>query len=118
MTSFQPSRQTGQPAGASAAKTNSWAHQVELRLDRAGAGERLRRVEAWCADWQIGVRVIETMDPSVVRVCFEEARFARAFNAHFGGVIVPGDEIERAMQADAATEDAFDRLAAEYDLED
>lgn len=118
MTSFQPSQQTGRPVDASAVKTNSWQHQVELRLDRAGAGERLRRVEAWCADWQIGVRVLQTMDPAVVRVCFEEARFARAFIAHFSGVIVPADEIERALRADAAAEDAFDRLAAEYDLED
>lgn len=118
MTSFQQDPQTSQPDVASGAKTNSWTHQVELRLDRAGASERLRRVEAWCADWQIGVRVIETMTAGVVRVCFEESRFARAFTNHFGGVIVPADEIERAMRADAASEDAFDRLAAEYDLED
>lgn len=118
MTSFQPNQQTGRPAGASAVKTSSWAHQVELKLDRAGAGERLRRIEAWCADWQIGVRVLQTMDTAVVRIAFEEARFARAFIAHFGGVIVPADEIERALRDDAASEDAFDRLAAEYDLED
>lgn len=116
MTVFQPSRPTGRPVAGSAPTMNSpWQHQVELKLDRAGAGERLRRIEAWCADWQIGVRVVETPAAGVVRVAFEEARFARAFNAHFGGVIVQNDEVERAMREDAAAEDAFDRLAAEYD---
>ncbi len=37
---------------------------------------------------------------------------------HFGGVPVAGDEVERAMVEDAAGEDAFDRLAREYDVED
>lgn len=53
-----------------------------------------------------------------MRVAFEEARFARAFNSHFGGVIVAADEVERALREDAAAEDAFDRLAAEYDEDD
>jgi hypothetical protein len=88
-----------------------------LRLDRSGAGERLRRIESWCADWQIGVRVVGTLDPSIVRVCFEEARFGRAFVNHFGGVAVPSDEVERALREDAAAEDMFDRLAAAYDCD-
>jgi len=95
----------------------SWVHQVELRLDRASAGDRLRRMEAWCGDWQIGMRVIETIEPGTVRCAFDDARFARAFVSHFGGVIVPIEEIERATDADAAAEDAYDRLAAEYDCE-
>lgn len=41
----------------------------------------------------------------------------RAFVSHFGGVIVPIDEVERALHADAAAEDAYDRLAAAYDFE-
>ena len=92
---------------------NSWTHQVELRLDRGAAGDRLRRMEAWCGDWQIGMRVIETIEPGTVRVAFDDPRFARVFVSHFGGVHVPVDEIERAMAADAAAEDAYDRLAAE-----
>ncbi|CAM5763604.1 hypothetical protein [Bosea minatitlanensis] len=97
---------------------NSWVHQVELRLDRHAAGDRLRRMEAWCGDWQIGMRVIETIEPLTVRITFDDARFAWAFVSHFGGVHVPLDEVQRAMDADMAAEDAYDRLAAEYDVED
>ena len=119
MTSYQPSPSTAPLAGDSAARTNSaWSHQVELRLDRSGAGVRLRRIEAWCADWQIGVRVMSTLDPCAVRVCFEEPKFARAFVNHFGGVIVDAAEVERSMSEDAAAEDMFDRLAREYDEDD
>lgn len=96
---------------------SDWIHQVELHLDRQAAPERLRRIESWCTDWQLGFRVIETTKPDVVRVAFEDPRFARAFHSHFGGVIVPVDEIAKAMDADAAAEDAFDRLAREYDFE-
>lgn len=96
---------------------SSWAHQVELRLDRQAAGERLRRIESWCGEWQLGMRVIETVSPAIVRVAFDDPRFARAFHSHFGGVIVPLDEVERAMGVDAEEEDAYDRLAAEYDCE-
>ncbi|MEZ2407329.1 hypothetical protein AB6806_10975 [Bosea sp. RCC_152_1] len=91
-----------------------WQHQIELKLDRDAACERLRRVEAWCTDWQIGFRVLGTMDAETVRVAFEDARFARAFHSHFGGVIVPDNELEAAFAADAASEDLFDRLAGEY----
>lgn len=37
--------------------TAHWPHQVEIKLDQTSAGERLRRIEAWCTDWQIGFRV-------------------------------------------------------------
>ncbi|MDR6831641.1 hypothetical protein J2X48_005310 [Bosea sp. BE271] len=98
--------------------TGHLLHQVEIRLDKVSAGERLRRIEAWCGDWQIGFRVLDTMTAGIVRIAFEEARFARAFVSHFGGVIVPADELEAAMAADADAEDAFDRQAAEYNVED
>lgn len=92
----------------------TWEHQVELKLDRHSAGERLRRAEAWCADWQIGFRVLGTTDAGTVRMAFEDARFARAFHSHFGGVIVPDNEPEMAFAADAADNDLFDRLVGEY----
>jgi len=92
----------------------TWEHQVELKLDQQSADERLHRIEAWCTDWQIGFRVLEATDPGTVRVAFEDARFARAFHSHFGGVIVPDDELEAAFAADAAANDLFDRLAGEY----
>lgn len=96
MTCSQPSPSTHPLAGESVGTTNSWVHQVELRLDRGAAGDRLRRMEAWCGDWQIGMRVIEAIEPGTVRVAFDDPRFARAFVSHFGGVHVPLDEIERA----------------------
>ena len=94
--------------------TAQWPHQVELKLDKVSAAERLRRIEAWCSDWQIGFRVLGTMAEGVIRVAFEEARFARAFHAHFGGVIASADEFETALAADAAKVDLYDRLAGEY----
>lgn len=94
----------------------AFAYQVEMKLDPAAAGDRLRRIEAWCTDWQLGFRVHQTLDRTV-RVAFEDPRFARAFHSHFGGVVVPVDDVERAIGADAEAEDAYDRLAAEYDVE-
>ena len=94
--------------------TAHWLHQVEIKLDRASAAERLRRIEAWCTDWQIGFRVLGTVTEDLIRVAFEEARFARAFHAHFGGVIAPADELETALAADAAEVDLYDQLAGEY----
>jgi hypothetical protein len=90
-----------------------FGYQVEMKLDPASAGDRLRRIESWCADWQLGFRVIETMDRTV-RIAFEDPRFARAFHSHFGGVVVPIDDLDRAPEADADAEDAYDRLAREY----
>jgi hypothetical protein len=94
--------------------TAQWPHQVELKLDKVSAAERLHRIEAWCTDWQIGFRVLGTMAEDMIRVAFEEARFARAFHAHFGGVITPADELEAALAVDAAEVDLYDRLAGEY----
>ena len=39
-----------------------WMHQVEMKLDPVAACERLRRMEAWCGEWQLGMRVIETAE--------------------------------------------------------
>jgi len=94
--------------------SGAWDHQVELKLDREMAAYRLHRIETWCTDWQIGFRVLRTMDAGTVRVAFEDARFARAFHCHFGGVMVPANELETALAADAADNDLFDGLAGEY----
>ncbi|WP_293811584.1 hypothetical protein [uncultured Bosea sp.] len=94
--------------------TGHWPHQVEINPDRTTAAERLRRIEAWCTDWQIGFRVLGTMTEDLIRVAFEEARFARAFHAHFGGVIAPAEELDMALAADAVDVDLYDRLAGEY----
>ena len=92
-----------------------WPHQVELKLDAGSAAERLRRIKSWCADWQIRVRVHEPMaSGTILKVTFDDPRFAKAFHAHFGGVIMPVNDVERAMAADAHDEDECDRLAREF----
>lgn len=84
-----------------------WMHQVEMKLDPVAACERLGRMEAWCGEWQLGMRVIETAERGRVRCAFDDARHARAPQTHFGGVFVPSDEVERPMDADAADEDGL-----------
>ena len=90
-------------------------HQVEMKLGADAAPDRLRRIEAWCGDWQIGFRVLDRFPGSeTIRIAFEDLRLARAFVGHFGGVLVPDGEVEDAMAGDASDEDAYDRLAREY----
>uniref|UniRef100_A0A9E8CM50 Uncharacterized protein n=1 Tax=Bosea sp. NBC_00436 TaxID=2969620 RepID=A0A9E8CM50_9HYPH len=96
-----------------AAVTGSWQHQVEIKIDPRSAGERLRRIDSWCGDWQIGFRVIGSGGSSL-RLAFDEARFAKALQSHFGGIIVPLDEVECSMAADVVAEDEYDRLARVY----
>lgn len=120
MSDDRPSAPT-HPSGVVSAATmpEPWRHQVELKLDLMAAPERLRRIEAWCGEWQIGFRVIDPWpDSTTLRLAFEEARLVRAFMGHFGGVPVPYDEVERALGEDAAADYAYDRLAREYDVED
>jgi hypothetical protein len=120
MNDDRPSAVTSPSAvGLAATIPEPWRHQVELKLDRAAAPARLRRIEAWCGEWQIRFRVVDPWPgATTLRLAFEEARLARAFMGHFGGVPVPEDEVERAITQDARTEEVYDRLAREYDLED
>ncbi|AMJ63249.1 hypothetical protein [Bosea sp. PAMC 26642] len=94
----------------------TFAYQVELKLDPTADGERLSRIESWCTEWQLGFRILQTLDRTV-RVAFEDPRYARAFHSQFGGAVVPIDDVNRAMGADADAEDAYDRLANEYDFQ-
>ncbi|MGO4677759.1 hypothetical protein AB4Z40_33250 [Bosea sp. 2YAB26] len=90
-------------------------HHVEMKLDAAAAPERLRRIESWCGDWQIGFRVLDRFPGSeTIRIAFEDRGLARAFIGHFGGVLVDENELESAIADDFAAEDANDRLAREY----
>lgn len=92
-----------------------FVHQVEMKLDPVTAPERLRRIESWCGDWQIGFRVLDRFPGSeTVRIAFEDRGLARAFVGHFGGVLVDENELENAVTSGAAAEDAYDRLAREY----
>jgi hypothetical protein len=82
-------------------------HQVEMKLDAEAASERLRRIDSWCADWQIGLRVLDRFPGSeTIRLAFEDQRLARAFVGHFGGVLVDDRELEDALAGDASDEDA------------
>ncbi len=92
-----------------------FVHLVEMRLTAEEAPERLRRIDSWCVDWQIGFRVLDRFPGSeTIRLAFEDPRLARAFVGHFGGVLVGDREVEAALAGDAADEDAYDRLAREY----
>lgn len=65
-----------------------FVHQVEMKLPAGAAPERLRRIEGWCVDWQIGFRVLDRFPGSEnVRIAFEDHRLARAFVGHFGGCL-------------------------------
>lgn len=90
-------------------------HQVEMKLAAEDAAGRLRRIESWCADWQIGFRVLDRVPGSeTIRIAFEDLRLARAFIGHFGGVVVDEREIQDALAGDGADEDVYERLAREY----
>lgn len=90
-------------------------HQVEMKLAAKDAVGRLRRIESWCADWEIGFRVLDRFPGSeTIRIAFEDPRLARAFIGHFGGVIVDEREVQDAVAGDGADEDAYDQLAREY----
>ena len=90
-------------------------HQVEMKLAAKDAAGRLRRIESWCADWEIGFRVLDRFPGSeTIRIAFEDQRLARAFIGHFGGVVVDEREIQDAVAGDRGDEDAYDRLAREY----
>lgn len=94
---------------------SSWQHQVEMKIAPRSASERLRRIGSWCVDWQIGFRVLDPKAPgNMLRIAFDNAGFARAFQSHFGGVIVPLDEVGRAMTSDDHDDDDYDRLAPEF----
>ncbi len=94
---------------------NAFVHQVEIKLPEAEAPERLRRIESWCGDWEIGYRVLHRQPHSEsVRLAFEEHRLARAFIGHFGGVLVDQPGFEDTMDASAAFEDVYERLAREF----
>lgn len=94
---------------------SAFVHQVEMKLPEAEAPERLRRIDSWCGDWEIGYGVLERQPHSEsVRLAFEERRLARAFIGRFGGVLVEEREIEDAMDTDATFEDVYKRLAREF----
>lgn len=93
----------------------AFVHQVEMKLSECETPERLRRIDSWCADWEIGFRVIDRLPNSeTIRLAFEDRRLARAFVGHFGGVLIDERGLEDAFAADEAFEDAYDRLAREF----
>lgn len=90
-------------------------YEVEMKLTAQDAAGRLRRIESWCADWEIRFCVHDRSPGSeTIRIAFEDQSLARAFIGHFGGVLVDDRELEQAMSRDVADEDAYERLAREY----
>lgn len=97
---------------------SAFVHQVEIKLSEPEATERLRRIQSWCADWEIRFHALDRRPGSEhIRPAFEEHRLARAFVGHFGGVLMDGCKVEAAMEKDAPDEDAFDHVARERDGE-
>lgn len=99
---------------------DSWPHHVLIAVGAAEFDARLRDVETWLAEWEIPHRIGSTMIglTGSLRVCLAEAKFARAVQSKFGGVIVPSDGVARSLAADAADDDRYDALAREYDVDD
>lgn len=95
------------------AKVDSWEHQVEITVARVDFLANLHVAEAWLREWQIPYRVASFLDgPSGrLRVCFTEAKFARAFVALHGGRTAPFDKIAAMMAANADDEAIHDQLA-------
>lgn len=94
---------------------NAFVHQVEIKLPEADAPERLRRIESWCGDREIGYQVLDRQPHSEsVPLTFGERRLARAFIGHFGGVLVDERGFEDASDAGAAFKDVYERLAREF----
>jgi hypothetical protein len=91
-----------------------WAYEVEIETSRETFDGKLRAIEAWLNEWEIPHQIGSTlMAKGVLRVCFADERFARAFLYHQGGRRVPADQIAAALKADADDEAEYDRLARE-----
>lgn len=102
------------------ADADSWPHQVLIAAAAADFDMRLRAIETWLAEWEIPHRIGSAMtgETGSLRVCLAEAKFARAVQSKFGGVIVPSDDVAHSLVADAADEDRYDALARAYDVDD
>jgi hypothetical protein len=92
----------------------SWPHVVEIELPRERFAGKLRDIETWLQGWQIPHRVGSTLgETGILRVRFAELKFARAFQFHHGGMILPDDEDETAMRDDENDQAEYQRLADE-----
>jgi hypothetical protein len=88
-----------------------FVHHAELKIDAAAAPDRLRRIQNWCADWQIDDRVLGSLPGSdFVQLAFEYRSLARAVIGHFGGVLIDEDAIDD----NARGEGAYNLLAGEF----
>ena len=94
---------------------DSWLHQIEIEVPRAGFDMKLRAIEAWLQEWSIPYRIGSSLGSiGRMRVCFAEERFARAFHHYHGGRLIPADEIAAALAADADDDALYDRLGRDY----
>lgn len=96
-------------------QTDSWPHQIDIEVPRAGFDMKLRAIETWLAEWEIPCRIGSSLGSTGrMRVCFAEEKFARAFQHYHGGRIIPAGEVAAALAADADDDAFYARLAGEY----
>jgi hypothetical protein len=100
-------------------QADSWSHQVEIEVPRAGFDLKLRVMEIWLVEWEIPYRIGSSLGSiGRLRVCFADDKFARAFHHYHGGRIIPADEVAAALAADANDEAFYDRTRAITRTED
>ena len=96
-------------------EAESWSHQIEIEVPRIGFDGKLREIELWLTEWAIPYRIGSSLGAvGLMRVCFPEQRFARAFQHYHGGWSVPADEVAAALAADADDEALYEGLARSY----
>lgn len=96
-------------------QADRWPHQIEIEVPRAGFDMKLRAVETWLAEWEIPYRIGSSLGSvGRMRICFPQEKFARAFRHYHGGRIIPSDDVQAALAADADDDAFYDRAAGEY----
>ena len=71
---------------------------------------RLHAMGMWLDQWKMPYRVVSVpRDDDVIRVCFSEEKYARAFRRKFGARSAPADALAVTQAEDAARTD-FDEL--------
>ncbi|MDR6831439.1 hypothetical protein J2X48_005173 [Bosea sp. BE271] len=98
-------------------KIDIWEHQIDITAARVDFLAKLHAAESWLREWQIPYRVASFLDgPSGgLRICFTEAKFARAFLALHGGRTAPSNKIATMLAANADDEAIHNLLAGAHE---
>lgn len=90
-------------------------HHVLVEVDRARFHTRLREFEAWLAEWQVDAEIGSVLAATgQLRIRFADQRAAYAFQRCHGGRLAAPSKLADALEADAADEGLYERLAREY----